>query len=159
MKEMATQSSILAQEIPWTEKPGGLQSMGSPELVMPQLLNHHYHVHTHTHTHPHTHTHMCVYAKYLQLSLTVCNSTCCGQPGSSAHGILKSRILEWVAVPSSKVFPWTRHQNCIFYVSCTGRWVLYHQHHLVRYTYDSIHMCVYIHIPAYNIIAEFRKYS
>ena len=27
-KEMATHSSILAQEIPWTEKPNGLQSMG-----------------------------------------------------------------------------------------------------------------------------------
>ena len=28
-EEMATHSSILAWEIPWTEKPGGLQSMGS----------------------------------------------------------------------------------------------------------------------------------
>ena len=28
-KEMATQSSIVAQRIPWTEEPGGLQSMGS----------------------------------------------------------------------------------------------------------------------------------
>ena len=28
-KEMATHSSILAWEIPWTEGPGGLQSMGS----------------------------------------------------------------------------------------------------------------------------------
>ena len=28
-KEMATRSSILAWEIPWTEEPGGLQSMGS----------------------------------------------------------------------------------------------------------------------------------
>ena len=27
-KEMATHSSILAQRIPWTEKPGRLQSMG-----------------------------------------------------------------------------------------------------------------------------------
>ena len=28
-EEMATQSSILAWKIPWTEEPGGLQSMGS----------------------------------------------------------------------------------------------------------------------------------
>ena len=28
-KEMATHSSILAWKIPWTEEPGGLQSMGS----------------------------------------------------------------------------------------------------------------------------------
>ena len=27
-KEMATQSSILAWETPWTEEPGGLQSIG-----------------------------------------------------------------------------------------------------------------------------------
>ena len=28
-KEMATQSNILAWQIPWTEEPGGLQSMES----------------------------------------------------------------------------------------------------------------------------------
>ena len=31
-KKMATHSSILAWEIPWTEEPGWLQSMGSQEL-------------------------------------------------------------------------------------------------------------------------------
>ena len=30
-KEMATHSSILAWRIPWTEEPGGLQSMGCKE--------------------------------------------------------------------------------------------------------------------------------
>ena len=30
-KEMAIYSNILAWEIPWTEEPGGLQSMGSQE--------------------------------------------------------------------------------------------------------------------------------
>ena len=29
-KEMATQSSVLAWKIPWTEEPSGLQSRGSP---------------------------------------------------------------------------------------------------------------------------------
>ena len=33
-QEMATHSSILAWKIPWTEEPGGLQSMGS------QLVGH-----------------------------------------------------------------------------------------------------------------------
>ena len=28
-EEMATHSSVLAWEIPWTEEPGGLQSVGS----------------------------------------------------------------------------------------------------------------------------------
>ena len=31
-KEMANYSSILAWEIPWTEEPGGLQSMGSQRV-------------------------------------------------------------------------------------------------------------------------------
>ena len=31
-KEMATHSSTLAWEIPWTEEPGGLQSMGSQRI-------------------------------------------------------------------------------------------------------------------------------
>jgi len=31
-KEMATHSSILTWEIPWTEEPGGLQSMGSQKV-------------------------------------------------------------------------------------------------------------------------------
>ena len=31
-KEMTTHSSILAWEIPWTEEPGRLQSMGSPRV-------------------------------------------------------------------------------------------------------------------------------
>ena len=31
-KEMATHSSILACEIPWTEEPGGLYSMGSQRV-------------------------------------------------------------------------------------------------------------------------------
>ena len=31
-KEMANHSSILAWRIPWTEKPGGLQSMGSQRV-------------------------------------------------------------------------------------------------------------------------------
>ena len=32
-EEMATHSSILAWGIPWTEEPGGLQSMGSQRVV------------------------------------------------------------------------------------------------------------------------------
>ena len=42
-KEMATHSYILAWEIPWTEEPGGLHSMGSQkELDVPQWLDHIY---------------------------------------------------------------------------------------------------------------------
>ena len=37
-----------------------------------------------------------------QLCLTLCNTTDCSLAGSSIHGILQARILEWVAMPSSR---------------------------------------------------------
>ena len=40
-KEMTIHSSSLAWEIPWTEEPGGLQSLGSQESDMTE------HAHTH----------------------------------------------------------------------------------------------------------------
>ena len=36
-KEVANHSSILAQRIPWTEEPGGLQSMGHKESNMTEV--------------------------------------------------------------------------------------------------------------------------
>ena len=38
-KGLATHSIILAWRIPWTEKPGGLHSMGSQELDMAEQLS------------------------------------------------------------------------------------------------------------------------
>ena len=33
---------------------------------------------------------------------TLCDPLDCSLPGSSVHGILQARILEWVAMPSSR---------------------------------------------------------
>ena len=41
-------------------------------------------------------------AKSLQSCLTLYDSLDCSPPGSSVHGILQARILEWVAMPSSR---------------------------------------------------------
>ena len=43
-------------------------------------------------------------AKSLQSCLTLCNPMDCSPPGSSVHGILQARKLEWVAMPSSRGF-------------------------------------------------------
>ena len=45
---------------------------------------------------------VCVCAKSLQLYQTVCNPVDHSPPGSSVHGILQERIVEWVAMPSFK---------------------------------------------------------
>ena len=46
--------------------------------------------------------HACIHARSLQLCLSLCKPIGCIPPGSSVHGILQVRILEWVAVPSSR---------------------------------------------------------
>ena len=43
-----------------------------------------------------------VHAKSLQSCLTLCNPMDSSLPDSSVHGILQARILEWVAMPSSR---------------------------------------------------------
>ena len=45
---------------------------------------------------------MCVRAKLLQSCCTLCYLADCSPPGSSVHGILQTRILEWVAMSSSR---------------------------------------------------------
>ena len=37
-----------------------------------------------------------------QSCLTLCDPTDCSPPGSSVHGILQARTLEWVAIPFSR---------------------------------------------------------
>ena len=68
--------------------------------------------------------------KLLHLCLTLCDPVDCSPPGSPVHGILQARILEWVALPSSRGSSPSRDWTHISYVSCIGRWVLYHWHHL-----------------------------
>ena len=48
----------------------------------------------------------CVCVKSFQSWPNVCDPTGCSPPGFSVHGILQARILEWVAMPSSRgIFP------------------------------------------------------
>ena len=71
-----------------------------------------------------------------QLCLTLCNPTDCSPAGSTVHGISQSRILEWIAISSSR----DRTQ-----ISYTGRQILYHLSHL-RSLYICIHMYISEHI-------------
>ena len=52
---------------------------------------------------------------------TLCNPVDCSPPGSSVHGILQARILEWVAIPFSRESSQAGNQTR---VSCTtGRFI------------------------------------
>ena len=46
-----------------------------------------------------------VRAKPIQLYVTHCNPRDCSPPGSSVHGMLQARILEWAAMPSAGDLP------------------------------------------------------
>ena len=43
---------------------------------------------------------MCVHAKLVQLQSILCESMDCSPLGSSVHGILQARVLDWVVMPS-----------------------------------------------------------
>ena len=43
-----------------------------------------------------------MHAKLLQSCLTLCGPMDYSLPGSSVHGTLQARVLDWVAMPSSR---------------------------------------------------------
>ena len=59
----------------------------------------------------------CVCVQSLQLCLTLCDPMDCSPPGSSVHGILQARILEWVAISFSRRPSQPRDGT---HVSCTS---------------------------------------
>ena len=64
----------------------------------------------------------------------------CSLPGSSVHGIVQERVLEWgviafsegylkwVAISSFHRSSWPRERACIICISCTDRWILTPSH-------------------------------
>ena len=66
--------------------------------------------------------------------LHVCSVVCltlgdpmdCSLPDPSVHGISQARLLEWVAISSSGRSSQPRYRTCISYISCIGRWILFH---------------------------------
>ena len=103
-KEMAAHSSILAWRIPWTEEPGGLQSMGS------QRVGHDWATKT-------TDNGVCV--ECISCSVVSDSSRPHVPPGSSVHTILQAAILEWVAIPFSRG-PFGPRDRA--WVSCIPSW-------------------------------------
>ena len=61
-----------------------------------------------------------MYAKLLQSCPTLCDPVDCRQPGSSLHGILQVRMLEWVSMLSSRESFQPRDQTCILF--CLLHW-------------------------------------
>ena len=97
-KGMATHSSILAWRMPWTEEPGGLQSMGLEKVRHDWTTN--------AHTHGSFIPAAAAAAKSLQSCPTLCDPIDGSPPGSPVPGILQASTLEWVAISFSNAWKW-----------------------------------------------------
>ena len=68
-----------------------------------------------------------LYTKYASVGTELCPTLCdvvdCNPPGSSVQGILQARILEWVAISSTRGSSQPRYQTR---VSCIDSQILYH---------------------------------
>ena len=63
-------------------------------------------------------------------SCLFCDPLDCSPPGFSVHGISQARTVEWAAISFFRGSSQPRDRTCVSYVSCIGRQVLYHYHHL-----------------------------
>ena len=69
-----------------------------------------------------------------QLHPTLCDPINCSLLGSSVHGILQTRILEWVSISSSRGSSRHRDQTSISCDPCIGRQIL---NHCATYAYHQ----------------------
>ena len=127
-KEMATHSSILARETPWTEEPGTVNPWSSQKcqswlsdwtatvflvisstimLIICMAPRHFVSMWKLA----------CCHCLVTNLHQTLCDPMDCSPPGSSTHGSLQSRILEWVTISFSRGSSWPRDWT---QVSCTA---------------------------------------
>ena len=72
------------------------------------------------------HSCVCVHALSRSVYLTLCNPMDYSPPYSSARGILQARILEWVAISSSRGSSRPRNWTLVSCVSYIGSRILYH---------------------------------
>ena len=77
-----------------------------------------------------------------QLCLTLCDPMDCSLPGSSVHGILQARILEWIAIPYSRGSSQPKDQTQVSYIA--GRFFT------IRAT--RVCVCIYIYSFSYSFL-------
>ena len=106
---------------------------------------------------------MCIHVCVLvtQLCLTPCGPVDCSPSGSSVHGILHVRILEWVAIPfpqgssqprspalQADSLPSEGPRTPLYTYACT---VIYmYIHHIYLYVYTCVgQVCIYVSVCLY----------
>ena len=90
---------------------------------------------------PYLISHFCLYlALVAQSCLTLCDPVNCSPLGSSVHGILQARILEWVAVPFSRGSSWPRDQTWVSRIAGTffTVWAIMEAVFIFNYSSNSV---------------------
>ena len=93
-----------------------------------------------------------VKVKVSQWRPTLCNPMNCSPLGSSVHGILQGRILEWVAIPFSRESFWPRGQTQVSHIA--GRFFTVWATRKVydkEASLDPSHFCVHFAAGRYQI--------
>ena len=159
-KGMAAHSSIPAWRIPWTEEPGGLQSVGLQRVRHDWATNTFHYSYTERCLLKHGFKLLFIFKLIfigVKLLYNVVLVSTVQQSESAMHacilsrfnhvrlfaapwtvacqtllsmGILQARTLEWVAMSSSMGSSQPREQTHMSYISCIGRYVLYPLSHL-----------------------------
>ena len=81
---------------------------------------------------------VCSVCSVAQSCPTLCDPMDCSLPGSSVYRMFQSKILEWVAISSSRASFCPRDQTQVSCISCVGRQILYHcANVLCLYTVNS----------------------
>ena len=70
-----------------------------------------------------------IFVCYSPNPVQLCNLMDCSPPGSSVHGILQARILEWVVIPFSRGSSWPRDWTPISSIFFINRRILYQLSH------------------------------
>ena len=99
-----------------------------------------------------------MHVKSLQSCPTLCDPKDCSPPDTFVHRIPQARILEWVAIPSSRGSSQPRDQTHVSCISHIGRWVLYQSSHcwyqkgqLWRSDIQEMHQCSFWFPLTYTI--------
>ena len=95
---------------------------------------------------------MCVHAQLLS-HVWLCNPKDC-RSGSSLHGIFQARILQGVAISSSRGSSRPRDRT---HVSCSSKQILYHWATWKTHVYVNTYMCVYIFVCVCVCVCMFLK--
>ena len=121
-KGMATHYSILAWRIPWTDSTGHIPRSRISGLYNNYLAffspNFIYLFLSVLYLHCRAGLSLVAAVCCAQSCLTLCDPMDWSPPGSSVHGILQARILEWGATPSSRGSSQSRNQTCISCIFC-----------------------------------------